>query len=184
MKTKDVYQVKISLKGAKTPIWRRLLVPANMPLGDFHKVIQTAFNWTNTHLHQFIKGKDYYLKKGTFDDFGDDFDFLPSGFGIKLNKTHDYRKFVLKDLLKKEKEKLLYKYDFGDSWMHEIVLEKILTDYTEDDFAETHRRQKQCLPRRLWRNLRLYGTARNMGRAGASRRGIYGVLSGLQLCLL
>ena len=31
-------------------------------------------------------------------------------------------------MLKKEKDTLIYEYDFGDSWEHKILLEKILTD--------------------------------------------------------
>ena len=31
-------------------------------------------------------------------------------------------------MLKKEKEKIVYEYDFGDSWKHDVILEKILSD--------------------------------------------------------
>jgi hypothetical protein len=41
-------------------------------------------------------------------------------------ETHDYRKYHLSDLIKAPKDQLIYEYDFGDSWMHEILLEKIL----------------------------------------------------------
>lgn len=38
----------------------------------------------------------------------------------------DYRKITVSSLLKEEKDKMIYEYDFGDSWEHEILLEKIL----------------------------------------------------------
>jgi len=38
----------------------------------------------------------------------------------------DYKKMKISDLLKKEKEKIVYGYDFGDNWEHDIILEKIL----------------------------------------------------------
>ena len=38
----------------------------------------------------------------------------------------DYSELKLSDLLKKENDKISYEYDFGDGWLHDIVLEKIL----------------------------------------------------------
>jgi hypothetical protein len=38
----------------------------------------------------------------------------------------DYKKIRVSGLLKKEKEKIVYEYDFGDGWEHDVLLEKIL----------------------------------------------------------
>ena len=38
----------------------------------------------------------------------------------------DYKKMKISDLLKKEKEKIVYEFDFGDGWEHDVLLEKIL----------------------------------------------------------
>ena|SRR5215207_8324310 len=63
-----IYQVKVTLKGSKPPIWRRLLVPSDTRLGKFHEILQIAMGWTDSHLHQFIVGQTFY---GTPDpDFG------------------------------------------------------------------------------------------------------------------
>jgi hypothetical protein len=107
---KSIYQVKISLTGAKPPIWRTVLVPGNLRLSSFHDVIQIAMGWTNSHLHQFIANNVIY---GTPDD----------EFGMKRK---DEFKYELSHLLKKEKDTLIYEYDFGDGWEHKILLEKIL----------------------------------------------------------
>jgi hypothetical protein len=48
-----IYQVKVGLRGAKPPIWRRLEVPADTSLADLHNIIQVAFGWENSHLHVF-----------------------------------------------------------------------------------------------------------------------------------
>jgi len=37
-----------------------------------------------------------------------------------------YEKVKVTDVLSQEKDKIVYEYDFGDSWEHEVVLEKIL----------------------------------------------------------
>ncbi len=48
-----IYQAKVGLRGAKPPIWRRLLVPADVSLARLHDVIQTAFGWEDSHMHMF-----------------------------------------------------------------------------------------------------------------------------------
>jgi len=55
-----IYQIKIILEGSKPPILRRLLVSSDIPLADFHKVIQTTMGWENAHLHQFVKNRQFF----------------------------------------------------------------------------------------------------------------------------
>ncbi len=114
-KTKKVYQIQIALNGSNPKIWRRVLVPSDMLLSDLHKVIQTVMGWTNSHLHQFIKDKTFYLLKRDDNDFWGEMNDI------------DYSDIKISDLLKKEKDKMVYEYDFGDSWEHNIILEKINT---------------------------------------------------------
>ncbi|MEN6618821.1 MAG: plasmid pRiA4b ORF-3 family protein [Rikenellaceae bacterium] len=111
---KSIYQIQIALKGSKPKIWRRILVPSDLLLPDLHKIIQTTMGWTNSHLHQFIKDRTFYTVKMRGDDFWDE-----------LNNV-DYKKIKISDLLKEEKEKIVYEYDFGDGWEHDLLLEKIL----------------------------------------------------------
>ncbi len=42
----------------------------------------------------------------------------------------DYSKIKVSDLLKKEKDSIIYEYAFGDSWDHDIILEKIVENGT------------------------------------------------------
>ncbi len=112
--TKKTYQIQIALKGFSPKIWRRILVPSDLLLSDFHKVIQTTMGWTNSHLHQFIKNRTFYAKR------------MPDDYTWEEMDNVDYKKIKISDLLKKEKEKIIYEYDFGDSWEHEIIVEKIL----------------------------------------------------------
>lgn len=109
-----LFQVKITLKGSKPLIWRRLIIPSNLLLPDFHKIIQTAMEWTNSHLHHFVDDRKFYEPSG-------DDSFMDTG----LNAV-GYDSVRVNDLLKKEKDKITYEYDFGDGWEHEIMLEKVL----------------------------------------------------------
>jgi Plasmid pRiA4b ORF-3-like protein len=47
------YRVRIDLKDARPPIWRRLDVSSHLRLDEVHEIIQTAFEWTDSHLHRF-----------------------------------------------------------------------------------------------------------------------------------
>jgi hypothetical protein len=104
-----LYQLKITLKWSKPAIWRRLLVPANLRLDRLHEVIQVAMPWDDSHLHQFVVGKEYF---GVPD---------PDGPDVQKESQH-----TLAELAPAVKSKFVYEYDFGDSWTHEIVVEKIL----------------------------------------------------------
>jgi hypothetical protein len=48
-----VFQFKISLKGIKPPIWRRIQVPHTYTFWDLHVAVQDAMGWADTHLHYF-----------------------------------------------------------------------------------------------------------------------------------
>ena len=112
--TQTIYQLKVSLKNFKPVIWRSIQVRSDTLLQDLHKIIQTTMGWTNSHLHQFIKGEKSYQKRTDEIDFWDD------------RRDVDYKDTPISALLKKEKDQIIYEYDFGDGWEHDIILMKIL----------------------------------------------------------
>jgi len=105
-----IYQLKVTLVGARPPIWRRLLVPAELTLAQLHAVLQAAMDWENSHLHDFRIGRQRF---GPPD---------PGGWGSAINE----RKARLCDVLGGQGGKAVYTYDFGDSWEHAITVEKVL----------------------------------------------------------
>lgn len=105
-----VYQLRVTLKDSHPPIWRRLHVRGDITLSRLHRVLQIAMGWTDSHLHQFRVGARYY---GVPDrEFGD-------------SETLDERRIQLNQIAQTDKARFIYEYDFGDSWEHEIVVEKI-----------------------------------------------------------
>lgn len=108
--TSRIYQLKVTLRGSKPPIWRRIQVPGDVTLAKLHDILQVAMGWTNSHMHQFITGAGYY---GVPD--------RESGLDIKSERTAR-----LERIAPAEKIRFIYEYDFGDSWQHEILVEKIL----------------------------------------------------------
>jgi Plasmid pRiA4b ORF-3-like protein len=102
-------QLKVTLRGTRPPVWRRLLVRADTTLFRLHGILQVAMGWTDTHLHQFhAEG----LRFGVVDremDRG-----MMSDRGV-----------VLFQVIPRVGSRIVYEYDFGDGWMHDIRVEKI-----------------------------------------------------------
>ncbi|MEV4249540.1 plasmid pRiA4b ORF-3 family protein [Streptosporangium canum] len=104
------YQLKISLYGG---LWRRVLVPENLPLGDLHGVIRVLFGWGDDHLHVFETAKRRYADPfHGLEECGDE-------YAYRINRA-----------LPSPRSKITYIYDLGDCWKHEIVLEKVHDEVT------------------------------------------------------
>ncbi|MCK4842877.1 MAG: plasmid pRiA4b ORF-3 family protein [Methylococcales bacterium] len=129
---RNIYQLKISLTGSKPAIWRRVLVVSDSSLKDLHLTIQIAMGWSNCHLHQFISNGIFYGIKD------DDFDF-----GMEIEDENDYK---LNQLLKSEKDFIQYEYDFGDGWIHKVILEKILPFNIENKLPLCIKGKRACPP--------------------------------------
>ena len=104
----ELLRIKVTLVGNSLPIWRRLEVPIDTSLDEFHGLIQLSMGWDNEHLFGF------YLR--------------PAG-----SKSKQFRNWPeldpdsedpLETILAKRSDELIYEYDYGDSWIHRIKLEK------------------------------------------------------------
>ena len=108
--TTEVYQLKISLKGSRPLIWRRVQVTGDIALSGLHHIIQTAMGWDTGHLHVFtINGVDY----GEMD--------MPEIPDWEDEELVEFRQVAAAGV-----RRFRYEYDLGDSWQHEITIEKIL----------------------------------------------------------
>ena len=105
-----IHRVKVSLYGAKPPVWRRLELPSAMPLDAVHQVIQVALDWDDYHLHMFE------TPCGEFGPADDDDDW---------SDRQDETAVALAQVATAVKAKIVYVYDFGDEWRHDIVVEAI-----------------------------------------------------------
>jgi len=106
-----VYRFHVWIRQISPMIWRRLLVRSDSTIADLHYTLQIAFGWSDAHLNLFhIHGQDY----GVYHDGGTSFSTDPEqvrlcDFNFRIN------------------ERLLYEYDFGDCWQHEVRVEACLT---------------------------------------------------------
>ena len=67
-KIPDLLQLRIELAWIKPKIWRRIVVPESITLGNLHHVLQMAFGWGDCHLHEFeIDGERFGIPEPEFD---------------------------------------------------------------------------------------------------------------------
>jgi hypothetical protein len=122
-----VYQFKITLLDSYPPIWRRIQVK-DCTLDELHEHIQTAMGWTNSHLHHFRIGEQFYgdplLMQENFEDMGYKDSTTTKVSAILPESGRRFR--------------FHYEYDFGDSWEHEVLFEGVLR-------AEPRRKYPLCL---------------------------------------
>ena len=110
-----IYQFKVTLNESHPRIWRRIQVP-DCTLGELHEVLQVVMGWEDCHLHQFVvNGK--HFGEATHDDLDME---VEDEDGIRLSEIYTG----------KNTPRIVYEYDVGDSWQHEIVLEKSLEPET------------------------------------------------------
>jgi len=129
---KAMYQLKIKLKGVNPPIWRRLLVNSDITLYKLYIVLLEVMGWSGGHLHCFrIKDKCYGKPDPEFDTF---------------EETINEEKVKLKNVVKREKEKFIFEYDFGDGWEHEVSVEKIAPYEREMQYSACLNGARACPP--------------------------------------
>lgn len=103
----DVHIVDVS-----PPIARTLELPMDLKLAQLHEVLQAAFGWTDSHLHQFDIGGLCYGAP----EFDED--------GLSGRRTFDASEVSLTDFAFDFEAPILifYEYDFGDCWTHAVSL--------------------------------------------------------------
>lgn len=119
-----IYQLMLTLMGIRPPVWRRVQVPGNVRLDGLHKIIQLAMGWEDRRLYEFEMEGLLYGQP--------DVDDADPGLDMR-----DSSKTRLEQVAG-ENARFKYRYDFGDDWEHEVVVEKVLP-------AEEGREYPVCL---------------------------------------
>jgi len=116
--------VKLNL-GAYTAE-RRIITPIDIDFKGLHEILQVAFDWKEYHLHKFNvineKGKCVINLIGEHEEI----------FEVRQDcMVAQESEVLIKDYMK-DGFKLLYYYDFGDNWQHEITVKDIIPDYDKN----------------------------------------------------
>jgi hypothetical protein len=101
------FVVRVSLPRLR--VWRRLRLLGQLTAYGLHALIQAAFGWDGDHLHT--------LRAGPF-TFAPAWPVLDNAIPSELVTLADLRTLGVRELA--------YRYDLGDCWDHEIIVESIL----------------------------------------------------------
>jgi len=130
-----IYQIKITLKDSKPPIWRRVLISSETTLPKLHDIIQAAMGWYDSHLHAFNIHGEQYSAPSPYD---------PGHLQEMGMKSTNRKK--LNALVSGEGDKFTYEYDFGDDWQHEIKIEKVLPPDPKQKLPVCIKGKRACPP--------------------------------------
>ncbi len=155
-KPSNAYQIKITLRGSKPPIWRRFVVPDDLSLAELHHVIQEIMGWHDGHLHAFVIDGVSYTAQSKY------------GMDLEID-GEDEEQFRLGDVVRNAKQKFRNEYDFGDGWEHTLLVEKFLPADQNPRIFTRLAGKGRCPPGRLRRNLGILRLARNPGRSQKPR---------------
>jgi hypothetical protein len=105
--TMKVHVIKVVLRGARPPIWRRLEVPSESTLEQVHHTIQEAFGWAGYHLW-------------VFETLSGEYGLADPELGHRSAASR-----TLRQVAPNAGSRLRYTYDFGDGWDHDVSVEKV-----------------------------------------------------------
>jgi hypothetical protein len=126
------YVMRVDLKGAKPPIWRRLSLPIDASFFDLHAAIQDAMGWHDSHLHCFeiAEGREILF---TVERNTSTLDAHPM---LANRPKRPELRTTLREVVGRGHKTIRYVYDFGDDWVHDIKIEKTLPGATANPLPE------------------------------------------------
>ena len=117
------YRIRVVLSDIEPAIWRTIEVPSSIELPHLHDVLQIVMGWENHHLHKFVLGDRPWDRDAVSFVMQSNLD---EGFADAPGQDHVELDVRLEELLAEPGESILYLYDFGDDWAHQVTLEAIV----------------------------------------------------------
>lgn len=110
------YTVKVFLYEIEPLIWRRFTIAGTSTFAALHSALQKAMGWEDKEIHEFRYGKGKNLT---------DVIATPDPEIVVEGKFTDEGDLTLDDFMKHRRAptRLLYRYDFIEDWVHEVVIE-------------------------------------------------------------
>lgn len=107
----EIATLRIELVGSDPPIWREVDIPTAITLQDLHGIVQAGMGWEDSHLWEFRIGSQSYG--------------LPDEGHWGAEPRLLAARTALSQLLKPDRTVIGYVYDFGDSWEHRLILDRV-----------------------------------------------------------
>lgn len=104
-----IYTLRVTLRGSRPVVWRRLEVQGTMTLPQLHVTLQALMGWLDYHLHAFVADGVTYGDPELLDELAHE----------------DYTLVRLGEVAPHPGARLAYNYDFGDDWWLDLLVEAI-----------------------------------------------------------
>ncbi|MCA1321568.1 plasmid pRiA4b ORF-3 family protein [Bacillus tianshenii] len=124
-------QIKVTLELGNKKVWRRLTVPTSITFSAFHDVLQAAFGWQNSHLHDFLIYPPNTVSNVVVSRHRNS----PILNLVCAKEALEYERDIPMKMENEVKlsehlsSRMQYNYDFGDNWIHTIEVEKVLENH-------------------------------------------------------
>lgn len=102
--TESILQLKLTLTDSVPEVWRRVQVPSDFTLGDFHYVILYAFCWFDDRPHEFVLSSKASGTRAT-------------------GKPCDEDSVLLSEVLRGPDAQMRYRCESGDRWEVDVFVE-------------------------------------------------------------
>jgi len=125
---------RIHLIGTESLVTRTFKVSAQTTMYELHHIIQVVMGWTNSHLYQFNVGEQVIADTRLVDD--------------ELGPVTDVKGVMVTQVFSHvgNTVKYIYKYDFGDGWMHHLELVEISTHPIDEVLPQIIGGENACPP--------------------------------------
>lgn len=127
-----IYQIKVTLRDSKPPIWRRILVPGNLSLNKLHDILQIVMGWKDSHAHRFTISEMNY---------GTPADDQTGALGLIGERRYRIGQFAFR-----EGGRFAYHYDFEAGWEHILLVEKTLLPEANQCYPLCIKGKRACPP--------------------------------------
>lgn len=124
----EAVDLMVQLNLGKYTATRRIITPSDITYQKFHEILQAAFNWKNYHLYDFT----------ILDEAGNRVLIAISETENANEPRQDAEALVFLDTevmlsdYANDYNKMVYCYDFGDNWRHEIIIRDVIVDYDKN----------------------------------------------------
>jgi hypothetical protein len=123
-----MYQISVTLEHIHPSIWRRIQVPADVTLFRLHEILQVVMGWENMHLYMFEVDDVHYSEPSPNWD------------------VEDAERTTLSQVIPGEGFAFYYEYDMGDSWMHQVIVERELPGEPDVRYPVCISGERACPP--------------------------------------
>jgi len=122
----EAVDLMVKLKLYPQIAWRRVITPINTTFKELHEILQVAFDWKDYHLYEFNiideAGKCILNVISEFEEVYED----SQECKIILDSQVDISEYT------NQKYRIVYCYDHGDNWEHEITIQGVNANYDKN----------------------------------------------------